>query len=194
MTAETTAKKAASKTKKDEPSKAIAIPKIDDDMLREVATVDDAMRLAYELYGEQAVQAEDYLGNGFTMVKEKTALLNRPMFVLATRMSGGTWGQFATVFAVMMDGTNERVMFTDGSTGVCDNVKELHARTGRPGGWIIKSGLRVSEYPTCLGCGRPRLRDEECDTPACADMHLPKLGEAYDNNRGEGRTFYFHVA
>lgn len=175
-------------------SKELVLPKLDDDMLRAVATVDDAMELAFRLYGEQSVDAADYLGNGFTMLKEKNALLNRPFFIIATKFNGGTWGEFCTVFAITMDGTNERVMFTDGSTGVCDNVKELVARTGRPGGWRVSGGLRVSEYPTCLGCGRPRLSDEDCDTVGCAQMHADKLGVAYEDKRGEGETYYLNVA
>lgn len=171
---------------KDVPKKtsaAIAIPDVTDEMLRGVGSLEDAMRLATELYGVAPESAADHLGNGFMMVDDKDHLLNRPMLVLATKTHLGDWGEFCSVFAVMGD-NNDRVIFNDGSTGVFYNVRELTERTGRPGGWIVARGLRKSEYPTCGQCGKPRgTAIEVCDV--CSDV---------TDKRGKGVTYYFDAA
>lgn len=176
-------KKAADKDKA-----TLAIADVTDEMLRNVASVDDAMALAFELYGQQAVSAADHLGNGFVKVEEKDALLNKPLFILASKFHGGDWGEFVTCFAITMDEAQQRVMFSDGSTGVYQNCKELIERTGVPGGWIVKNGLRKSEYPTCIACGRPRgTAAETCENMngACGDT---------EEKRGKGVTYYFDAA
>lgn len=174
---------ATGKNAAEKKTTAIAIPDVTDEMLRSVATLDDAVRLVTELYGEAPISAADHLGNGFMMVEEKDHLLSRPMLILATKNHLGDWGQFSSVFAMMMD-TQDRVIFNDGSTGVHYNIQELVERTGRTGGWIVKNGLRKSEYPTCGQCGKPRgTAIETCDI--CSDA---------TDKRGKGVTYYFDAA
>jgi hypothetical protein len=164
--------------------KALAVPTIDDDLLRGIVSLEDAMRVAAELYGGPAVDASELLGNGFRLVEDKNTLVGKPLFVLATKMHAGDYGEFVTVFAVTMEHPNERVMFNDGSTGVYYDVKQLTAATGVPGGWIIKRGLSLSEYSTCIGCSRPRnARVEICEV--CSDE---------STERKKGATFYLDAA
>lgn len=176
-------KNAAEKDAEKKATAAIAIPDVTDEMLRGVGSVEDAIRLATELYGVAPESAADHLGNGFMMVEDKDHLLNRPMVILATKTHLGDWGEFCSVFAVMGD-NNDRVIFNDGSTGIFYNVRELVERTGRVGGWIVGHGLRKSEYPTCGQCGKPRgTAIDKCET--CGDS---------TEKRGKGVTYYLDAA
>lgn len=159
--------------------------KMDDDSLREITSFEDAMRAAVELYGPMDSIAE-HLGNGFTLLadKDKARLIGKSMIILQVSFNQGTYGRFASALVVTQD--NMRLIVNDGSTGIYMQLEELTERLGRNGGFPVPHGFRVSQYPTCGSCDRPRPREMDCTFEGCQD---PTTAE-----RHQGETFYLDVS
>lgn len=154
----------------------------DEDVLRDIATFDQAYALAAESYGG-VVDASDLLGTGFEVLNsdDKSRLLNVPLIVLDSRIHDGEQGEFCSLVVVTEQGA--RYIVNDGSTGIFAQVLRLRQKTEKEGGWLIRHGLRDSEYSTCTNCGKPR-QSKETECGVCGD-DSPK--------RGMGRTFYLDV-
>lgn len=174
MTTAKDAKKAAEK------STAIAISSFTDEDLRGLKSFSDAFAAAEAKYGA-VIDASDFLGSGFTLLKneEKTRLVGVPFIVLESRFHPGDYAsEYASL--VVMTNDDKRYILNDGGTGICADVQQLQALTGRNGGWLVKGGLRLSEYPTCGKCSLPRPTDE---------MTCEDCGDKSDK-RGKGVTHY----
>lgn len=175
---------AVSKKASEEATAAIELAKKvrDEDVLRDIETFEQAYALAAEAYGG-VVDASELLGTGFDVLNsdEKKQLVNVPFIVLDSRIHDGEQGAFCSLVAVTEKGA--RYIINDGSTGIYAQVLRLREKTAKDGGWLIRHGLRDSEYPTCKGCGRPHpTKLKVC--VVCGDE---------DTARGTGRTFYLDV-
>lgn len=158
-----------------------AIPglaRIPDEDLRTIASFEDAIRLGAELHGEVVNLAEE-LGTGFSIV-EKSTLVGEKLVLIEWRFLDGDYGDDGYVFITAVTGKNEKVLITDGSTGIRDQLREYTARTSRFGGAFIPRGLRESQYDICGDCGSPRTTNE----PACT-----RCGSNTEK-RSKGSTFY----
>lgn len=138
--------------------------------LRSLSTLEDARRLIVEQMGG-IVDATTEIGDGFTMVDDKKSLLNTPMLIIAWVFAAGDFGDEFVVVRAMTE-RGDKVIFTDGSTGISRQLREYEDRTGRAGGMMVPRGLRVSEYDTDAN-GQPTSD--------------PTMAE------GRGATFYLNV-
>lgn len=162
--------------------------KFDDDALRNITTAEDAIKLAAQMYGEVDSIAELELGNGFVLLGDnKDRLIGVPFLILTGQLHLGDFGEFASLMLVTMDGSNARIILNDGSTGICDQYKEMTQRKGRAGGFTVPKGLRKSEYATCPKCSLPLRRGVTKHDPGCG-------AEVGENERGKGTTYYFEIS
>lgn len=82
---------------------------------------------------------------------QKEELVNRPVGLRAWRFKSGDIGEYVVVYAVL-HGTNEHVIFTDGSTGIYRTLSKistdrLNSNHPAPFEYLkVPNGLRVSEY------------------------------------------------
>jgi hypothetical protein len=159
------------------------LARIDDDTLRELHSFDDAMQLATELHGS-VEDIADEIGNGFVVLKDKSKLIGQKCLFIEWRFLDGDYGDDGFVAVTVMTARNEKFILTDGSTGIRDQLRDLTARTGRYGGYLVNSGLRVSQYDTCDECGKPRTRNE-LTCSRCDDV---------SDKRSKGETFYIDQA
>lgn len=106
---------------------------------------------------------------------EKAELINRPFGLRAWKFSRGDMGGYVICYAIIA-GTDEAVIFTDGSTGIYATLnrlssKRLKAEHVAPFEYLkAPNGLRVSEYG------------------------LNELGRPAEDGEkvvGKGRTYYF---
>lgn len=106
---------------------------------------------------------------------EKSELVNRPFGLRAWRFARGDMGAYVICYAVI-EGTDEPVIFTDGSSGIYATLNRLTSRRIKqqhvaPFEYLkAPNGLRVSEYG------------------------LNELGRPAEDGEkvvGKGRTFYF---
>ena len=120
---------------------------LDDTALSEIGSLDDA-RKALQAAGIEIESASDY-GTGFVMV-EKDSLLGVPFLALQWKFAEGDFGSFVVVHAITAK--NEKVVFTDGSTGIKDQFygiseKRLSRGASNPyAGLAVEQGLRKSDY------------------------------------------------
>jgi hypothetical protein len=153
-----------------------------EDVLRDITSFDQAYALAAESYGG-VVDASELLGTGFEVLnsEDKSRLLNVPLIVLDSRIHDGEQGEFCSLVVVTEQGA--RYIVNDGSKGIYLQVLRLREKTEKEGGWLVRHGLRQSEYATCKNCGQPR-QAKEAECGVCGDE---------DTARGTGRTFYLDV-
>lgn len=158
--------------------------RFNDDQLREIASYEDAMKLAASAYGQLEKVSDLELGNGFKLLpgKDKSRLVGLSFVILHFQFNEGEFSdEFVSVTLVTQNG--DRLIMNDGGTGICAQLKEI-SKTGRYGGIAVPHGLRKSEYPTCFECGKPRKRSQtEC--PKCGDD---------SERRGEGATYYLDTS
>jgi hypothetical protein len=74
---------------------------------------------------------------------EKGTLVGKPFVIWEFTFGAGDYGEYVTVFAVTEDG--QRIMFSDGSTGIARQLKTL-ADANIMGGISCSKGLRPSHY------------------------------------------------
>lgn len=134
--------------------------KVTSDELGQLLTFDEAVKfLTDKGYGVETV--DEYLSDGFEEVDKKD-LVNRTFLIVMAKMSlsqeymddNGDPLPFAVIKVITQDG--KRFRFTDGSTGIAQQIKKLE--TDRPGGAvgaIIPGGLTVSEYKYIDEKGKP---------------------------------------
>lgn len=162
---------------------------ITDDVLRGIGysgdAFADALAAAEAAYGTVQSIAEEF-GNGFAVLKDKSVLVGKKFLMLKWGFSQGDYGMFASVAVVTVDGG--KYILNDGSTGICRDLHTFSVQHGRYGGFIAENGLRVSQYATCVSCGRPR---SSLDDDVCAVI-LPNGSECGDasTQRGSGETYY----
>lgn len=162
--------------------------RFDDDALRNINSVEDAIKLAGQMYGQVDSIEDLELGNGFVLLGDnKDRLVGVPFLILTSEFHLGDYGEFASMLLVTMDGSNARVIMNDGSTGICEQLKEMTKKAGRAGGFTVPKGLRKSEYTTCPKCSLPLKRGVTKHEPGCGAV----VGE---QERGKGSTYYFEIS
>jgi hypothetical protein len=92
------------------------------------------------------VNISDVLGNGFSVVDDKTALIGVEFVVVkyAEHKSETTGGLFATMHVITSK--NEKLIVNDGSTGICAQLRELAEKQGTVCPLYVPRGLRVSNF------------------------------------------------
>jgi hypothetical protein len=127
--------------------------RFEDADLRAISTFEEAFALAEQMFGEITDVTQE-LGNGFTLITDKSVLVDKPFVIISCSFNDGDFGQFASIAAVTK--TNEKYIFNDGSTGVHNQLFELARTTKRTGGFMAPTGLSKSDYDTCAECLRAR--------------------------------------
>lgn len=89
----------------------------------------------------------------YVKLDDKEALIGKPFIIMQWWFSEGDIGEYATMKIITRDAVrgvegDERRKFTvtDGSTGICAQLREITNRTGKHGGLQCREGLRVSTY------------------------------------------------
>lgn len=164
--------------------------RFDDEQLRQIVTVDDAMALAASTYGEIIDLRDLELGNGFKVTQDKRRLVGVPFLILCSQFYFGDFSEFASMMVFTLDGANNRIITNDGGAGVCQQLKQVIRLTGHNGGFTVPQGYRVSEYKCCPECGHP-LPLENTDGPV---MECATCGKDVGEKRQPGETFYFDLS
>jgi hypothetical protein len=113
--------------------------------LSDIASFDDALKLAREMYGEAAVvAAADVIGDGFKLLDNKDQLIEVPFLALAWDFHQGDHGEFVSLKVVTRDGL--KFVVNDGSTGIRDQLMQYSADKNQYGGLFCMKGLRRSDY------------------------------------------------
>lgn len=120
-------------------------PTISTEALAEVQSFEDAVNLAQNVYGqENVVVASDVLGDGFKMLENKDTLIGVPFFAVAWNFTMGDHGEYVAVKLITQD--NQKLIVTDGSSGIYQMLAHYSKQTGRKGGLFCRKGLRRSDY------------------------------------------------
>lgn len=121
--------------------------------LRSIQSFEDAQRLIAEaLGGETLADATYEIGDGFTMLDDKNALLNVPFVAVQWAFTPGDYGAEYVIMRVLTE-RGDKYVIVDGGTGICDQMREYTRRTKRNAGLLVKRGLRKSEYDNEFGHG-----------------------------------------
>ncbi len=129
------------------PVEAMRIKTWDEDTLRGIDSFEAALALTEEKFGP-VVSAADVLGDGFRRIDNKAALVGVPLVLMEWNFYEGDFGKFVAVRALGKadDGSLMKVIFVDGSSGICEDLARYTMKTQRNGGLVVRGGLRVSEY------------------------------------------------
>jgi hypothetical protein len=155
-----------------EPVAEVELAKLNREELAELTSFDDAVRfLAQNGYAVES--AGDLLGDGFEQVDKKD-LINRTFIIVDAQVSMSKEYIGADFSIVrLIDQGGKKMFFTDGSTGINEQIKMLIARRkGGAAGVICVKGLNVSTYPID-GDGKP-----------CSE----------EDKQGMGATYYLDVS
>lgn len=125
--------------------------RFDPNDLRSLVTFEDATRLLTEAFGEIA-DATTEIGDGFTMLDDKDTLINVPLILLHWTFAPGDFGKEFVIARAMTD-RGDKVILTDGGTGLSVQLSEYTKRTGKNGGLLCPRGLRKSDYVNEFGAG-----------------------------------------
>ncbi|ARK07692.1 hypothetical protein Toil_gp09 [Rhodococcus phage Toil] len=134
-------------TQVSDEAKAVVLQSFSIADLAQIQSFDDAFALAQDRF--VTIISSEELGDGFTLT-DKSELIGTEMLILAWRLQDKEdqtkkFGQpWVIVRAVTRD--NRKVVFTDGSTGVRDQLIGIQSLSDRTGGIHALNGLRVSTY------------------------------------------------
>lgn len=142
-------------------------PRIDDDDLARIESVEDAVALGEQIYGQQATSVADVIGTGFVKLddKEVDQLVGVRFYVLSWRFSAGEYGdesEFVSVQLITAKG-GEKFIITDGGSGIYTQLKRITKDTGQYGHLWVDRGIRTSDYKYCERdtCRRALSKREE---------------------------------
>ncbi len=130
------------------------------EVLREIDSFEDAAAAFLGAYGESPLLiSKTELGDGFTHYRQKETaikedLVDVPLFIIEYEFGRDAESGRELVFIRAMAETKRgrlKLTFTDASTGIFAQLKELAEITGkkgkaRRGGILVPHGLRFSEY------------------------------------------------
>lgn len=141
----------------------IVVSRLNDGMLAEIQSFDDALKVVNDVFGGEIVEADKVLGTGFGVADEKAAYVGIPMVILKgdrNPSDKGEKGRFWSLHAVTKDG--RKVILNDGGTGIADQMDALaermpdlflrsqneqgQERVSMAKPMLIKRGLRMSSY------------------------------------------------
>lgn len=137
--------------------------------LRSLSSFDDAMRL-FQDAGIPVADAAEAIGDGFEMLEDKDILVKQPFIMIQWAFTPGDFGE-EYLIARVMTADGKKFVVTDGSTGLCRQVREFEQEYGAQRGLVCKRGLRKSEY-------------------FLAEDGTPSLT---DTGNGKGSTYYLNV-
>lgn len=125
--------------------------KVSNEDLSDLLTFEDAAKFLTDR-GYTATTVDEYLSDGFEEVDKKD-LINRTFIIVMAKVSfsqeyttdDGDPAPFVILKVITKDG--KRFRFSDGSTGISNQIMMLEAkREGGAVGAIMPKGLTVSEY------------------------------------------------
>jgi hypothetical protein len=131
----------------------VAIPasSYDPDLLKHIASFDDAVAAAHTTMGG-IVAADQELGDGFALLdnKRKGSLVGIPLVLLEWWFRPGERGntEYVAIRTVARHegGSTGKYIVTDGGAGIYRQLKDYTAKSGRTGGLMVRGGLRRSDY------------------------------------------------
>ena len=88
----------------------------------------------------------------YQKLDDKSLLINVPFFINRWWFTEGEMGGFAVLQCIAQRairtpaGDTQKVVITDGSTGIFNQLRELTMKTGRNTKMLVRNGLRVSQY------------------------------------------------
>jgi hypothetical protein len=125
---------------KQESTKDVAVTAPTDDMYRDIKSLQDALTLARETYGEPQ-DVSEVLGNGFNVLPtaDKGRLVGVPFLIMEWRFYQGDQGEAVALMLVTEQG--EKLIVNDGSTGIREQLKSLPRKPV-----IVRRGLVCSDY------------------------------------------------
>jgi hypothetical protein len=115
--------------------------------LRAIRSFDDLQALVESRPDIVVANASDF-GTGFSILdtKDKASLVGEYLAILDWRFNNGDQGEFVSAEVLVRNG-NRKFVLNDGSTGICQQLKDIqHANGGETCLLIVPRGLRVSEY------------------------------------------------
>lgn len=134
--------KSSAPTTIDNNTGAVAVQGISRTDIASVQSFEAAFELALAHFGEIVSSTE--LGDGFTVVDKKD-IVGKAMLILGWEPGKNEkFGPFTIVRAITR--TNEKILFVDGSSGIKEQLQVFENLTGRAGGILAETGLRVSNY------------------------------------------------
>lgn len=129
----------------------VKIPEYSFDQIQGIDSFESAIAAAEAVHGAE-LSAGDSMGDGFSLIKTegKRNLVGKDTVFMEWKFrdSEETGNEFVIVRAVYKDnkGAVHKVILTDGSTGIYQQLKNLSANTGRYGNLRIFNGLVASDY------------------------------------------------
>lgn len=115
---------------------------MNDDILANMKSFKDALEATSNVYGN-VLEAGEILGNGFHKI-DKKHLVGVGFIIVDYKFQIGEFGE-DYVFVQVVTVTDKKVFFTDGSTGIREQLRVLQG-LGIRGGVLVPNGLAVSEY------------------------------------------------
>lgn len=120
--------------------------------LRAISSFRDAQALIEAQMGTSLADATTEIGDGFTMLDDKDALLNVPFIAVHWTFAPGDYGQEFVIMRVLTE-RGDKYIIVDGGTGVCQQMREFTTEHRRNAGLLVPRGLRKSEYVNEFGPG-----------------------------------------
>ena len=117
-------------------------PVLRKDSLADVKTFADALALLSDA-GIDVVSTTEY-GDGFVMERNLRSLVGIDFVILDTQFSTGDFGEFVILRIVTTD--DRKLIITDGSTGICQQMRDITSKAGRTTGFAVKGGLVESNF------------------------------------------------
>jgi hypothetical protein len=132
----------------------LPVPQISSAQLKDIESIDDAMELLRETYGEQAVEtAAGALGDGFALTKNKDQFIGKPAIFVHWSISDGDFpvrdadgnptGEVGKFVAARIVTKGGKFVIVDGGTGIAKQLIDYTETTGKTY-LVAQKGLRVS--------------------------------------------------
>ena len=140
----------------------IPLSKIDDAMLAEIQSFDDALAIINSVFDGHIIEADKVMGTGFGLADDKAAFVGVPFIIMKAEQNAsdkGEKGRFWSLHVVAKDG--RKAIVNDGGTGIADQMDALADRhpdlfsvSSNDGAkrlalsqpMLVKKGLRMSNY------------------------------------------------
>jgi hypothetical protein len=104
-----------------------------------LTSMEDALAL-----WESTHRADEVLGDGFTALADKDKLVGVAFAIPKFKIVQGDFGEFVVVWAITRDG--HKLRFSDGSSGIKEQLLRYQELTGQYGGLVCQTGLTRSDY------------------------------------------------
>lgn len=94
-------------------------------------------------------EAADVIGDGFTLLKDKSALIDKPCIFVTWSWSDGDYtDEFITARVIVRyeDGNIGKYIINDGGLGLNQQLKQYTQETGSQKGLFVAKGLTRSDY------------------------------------------------